>query len=141
MKEERREWIELHHRHLIERELFQSDTYITETLERLLMYEIDSSEESSSSARSIPAPNLVTSQFDKASPQNLHIQFLQSLTQPIVRESLDVLKLFSSSDNASYSHFETSFNVSKFPIIPVDLYLEVERQRDEDDLADRDRLK
>jgi hypothetical protein len=73
MKEERREWIELHHRHLIERELFQSDTYITETLERLLMYEIDSSEESSSSARSIPAPNLVTSQFDKASPQNLHI--------------------------------------------------------------------
>ena len=33
----------------------------------------------------------------------------------------------------SYAHFETSFDVQKFPIIPVDLYLEVERQRDEDD--------
>jgi hypothetical protein len=61
MKEERREWIELHHRHHIERELFQSDTYITETLERLLLYEIDSSEESSSSARSFKEPKPITS--------------------------------------------------------------------------------
>ena len=73
MKEERREWIELHHRHLIERELFQSDTYITESLERLLMYEIDSSEESSESQRSYRPPKPVTSQYDKGSPQNLHI--------------------------------------------------------------------
>jgi hypothetical protein len=45
-KEERREWIEMHHRNLIERELYQSDTYIGEALERLLLYEIDSSDES-----------------------------------------------------------------------------------------------
>ena len=48
-KEERREWIEHHHRHLIERELFQPDQYITEVLERLLMYEIDSDEDSDES--------------------------------------------------------------------------------------------
>ena len=36
----------MHHRNLIERELYQSDTYIGEALERLLMYEIDSSDDS-----------------------------------------------------------------------------------------------
>jgi len=36
----------MHHRNLIERELYQSDTYIGEALERLLLYEIDSSDES-----------------------------------------------------------------------------------------------
>lgn len=46
-----------------------------------------------------------------------------------------------SSEQPDYSHFETSFNIQKFPIIPVDLYLEVEKQRDEDELVDRDRLK
>jgi len=45
-KEERREWIEAHHRHMIERELFQSDTYMNEVLERMLMYEIDTEESS-----------------------------------------------------------------------------------------------
>jgi hypothetical protein len=38
-------------------------------------------------------------------------------------------------------HFETTFNMQKFPIIPVDLYLEVERQRDEEEQAERNRLK
>ena len=31
--------------------------------------------------------------------------------------------------------------MQKFPIIPVDLYLEVERQRDEEEQAERNRLK
>lgn len=81
------------------------------------------------------------SQFAKESPQNLHIQFLKALTQPIVRNKLTLLKSLKHQEGPSYAHFETSFNVQKFPILPVDLYLEVERQRDEDDAYDRSRLK
>jgi len=86
-KEERREWIEAHHRHLIERELYQSDTYIGESLERLLMYEIDSSDDSDEafSPRSKKSKAEPLNQFCKESPLNLHIQFLKALTQPIVR--------------------------------------------------------
>jgi hypothetical protein len=51
------------------------------------------------------------------------------------------MRSLQASGKADYGHFETSFNIQKFPIIPVDLYLEVEKQRDEEEAADRERLK
>jgi len=83
----------MHHRNLIERELYQSDTYIGEALERLLMYDIDSSEESDDDYGLIPKKpkQEPLSQFDKEHPLNLHIQFLKALTQPIVRSQATLL--------------------------------------------------
>ena len=54
---------------------------------------------------------------------------------------MDVLKQLACHDEPPYAHFETCSSLSKFPIIPVDLYLDVERQRDEDDQADHARLR
>ena len=65
----------MHHRHLIERELYQSDAYITEVVERLLLYEIEASEESEDEEKN-QVDNTNMSPFDIKSPLNLHIQFL-----------------------------------------------------------------
>jgi hypothetical protein len=35
------------------------------------------------------------------------------------------------SELGSYTHFETTLDVSKHPIVPVDLYLEIEKAREE----------
>jgi hypothetical protein len=35
------------------------------------------------------------------------------------------------SELGSYQHFETTLDVSKFPIVPVDLYLEIEKARED----------
>ena len=54
--------------------MYQSDTYIGEALERLLMYEIDSSDESDEySPRSKKSKLEPQNQFCKESPLNLHI--------------------------------------------------------------------
>jgi hypothetical protein len=59
------------------------------------MYEIDSDEDSDESETDRAARlklAAANSPFAKESPLNLHIQFLQALTQPIVRAAKDVLK-------------------------------------------------
>ena len=41
-KEEKKEWVEIRQRHLIENDLIRADTYINEIVEALLQFEIDS---------------------------------------------------------------------------------------------------
>ena len=79
-REEKREWIELRQRHLIEGELIRVDSYVNELVDVLLQFEISDVSEGS--------------QFDYEirSQDNFHIQFLKLLTQPIARSGAAVLK-------------------------------------------------
>jgi|LauGreDrversion4_2_1035121.scaffolds.fasta_scaffold648505_1 hypothetical protein len=62
---------------------------------------------------------------------NFHRQFLQVLTAPIKRSQLDLLNHLQTSEIGSYDHFETTMDITAHPILPVDLYLDIERQREE----------
>lgn len=65
---------------------------------------------------------------------NFHRQFLHVLTVPIKRVAIDVLNQLQTSEIGSYEHFETAMDITGFPILPVDLYLDIERQREESHL-------
>lgn len=65
---------------------------------------------------------------------NYHRQFLAVLTVPIKRGQLDVLNQLQTSEIGSYEHFETAMDISVHPILPVDLYLDIERQREEENI-------
>lgn len=62
---------------------------------------------------------------------NYHIQFLKQLTQPIQKEPTEILQALQTSEIGSYKHFETTQDIQKHPIIPVDLYLDIEKAREE----------
>jgi hypothetical protein len=49
------------------------------------------------------------------------------LTIPIKRNAIDVLNQLQTSEIGSYEHFETAMDIAAFPILPVDLYLDIER--------------
>ena len=46
-----------------------------------------------------------------------------------------MLQLLQTSEIGSYKHFETTQDLQKYPIIPVSLYLEIEKAREEALLA------
>jgi hypothetical protein len=48
-----------------------------------------------------------------------------------------MLQNLQTSEIGSYKHFETTQDLQKYPIIPVDLYLEIEKAREEAMLAKR----
>ena len=50
-KDERKEWIEIRQRHLIENDLIRIDQYINEIVDSLLQYEIDFSSSDSQLSR------------------------------------------------------------------------------------------
>jgi hypothetical protein len=58
---------------------------------------------------------------------NYHRQFLQVLTMPIKRVHLEQLNQLQTSEIGSYEHFETAMDIASHPILPVDLYLDIER--------------
>lgn len=53
------------------------------------------------------------------------------LTTPIKKNELDLLNMLQTSEIGSYDHFETAMDLNSFPILPIDLYLDIERQREE----------
>ena len=55
--------------------------------------------------------------------------FLTHLTQPIKQDLVAILKRLSTQDLGTYAHFETCIDPLKFPILPIDMYLDVEKQR------------
>lgn len=118
-REEKKEWVELRQRHLIEAALIRIDAYVNEVVDVLLQFEISDISENSD--------------FDYCvkDTDNYHIQFLKLLTQPIQRPPLDLLELMQKSELGNYQHFETTFEQSKYPILSVDLYLEIEKAREE----------
>jgi hypothetical protein len=79
-KEERREWIEIRQRHLIEGELIRVDTYVNEIVNVMLQFEISDISENSDF------------DYEVRTNDNFHIHFLKLLTQPIQREVLSVLR-------------------------------------------------
>jgi hypothetical protein len=48
---------------------------------------------------------------------------------------MDLLELMQKSELGNYNHFETTLDISKFPILSVDLYLEIEKVREETMMA------
>lgn len=45
-----------------------------------------------------------------------------------------MLNHLQTSEIGSYEHFETAMDIASHPILPVDLYLDIERQREEQHL-------
>lgn len=76
-KEEKKEWVEIRQRHLIENDLIRIDQYINEIVDSLLQFEIELSSDNSELARNMN--------------DNYHIQFLKQLTQPIQKEPTEIL--------------------------------------------------
>ena len=129
-KEERKEWIEMRQRHLIDNDLIRIDQYVNEIVDALLQFDIDLSmeddDELTESQREIR---------DRELKNNYHVQFLKQLTQPIQKSSADTLQTLQTSEIGSYKHFETTQDLQKYPIIPVNLYLDIEKAREEALLA------
>ena len=78
-KEEKREWVEIRQRHLIEGELIRVDSYVNELVDVLLQYDISDISEGSNF------------DYEIKSNDNFHIQFLKLLTQPKIREPSNTL--------------------------------------------------
>ena len=87
-KEERKEWIELRQRHLIENDLIRIDQYVNEIVDALLQFEIDLT---SDEDEDILLTESEREQRRKKQLENYHIQFLKQLTQPIQKSSTDIL--------------------------------------------------
>ena len=51
------------------------------------------------------------------------------LTKPVKRDFIDELKKLQTQDLGSYGHFESCVAPLKNPILPVDMYLDVEKSR------------
>ena len=98
-------------------------------MDALLQFEIDFSSEEDSLLESSKKAH--DKSREKRDADNYHIQFLKQLTQPIQKESTVTLQNLQTSEIGSYKHFETTQDLSKHPIIPVDLYLEIEKAREE----------
>ncbi len=67
-KEEKREWIEIRQRHVIEGELVRVDVFVNELVNVLLQFEISDISENSDF------------DYEVKSTDNFHIQFLKLLT-------------------------------------------------------------
>lgn len=119
---------------MIENDLIRIDQYVNEIVEALLQFDIDiSSEEDEDLLKRITDSARERRQREQA--DNYHIQFLKQLTQPIQKSPNEVLQLLQTSEIGSYKHFETTQDLQKYPIIPVNLYLEIEKAREEALLA------
>jgi hypothetical protein len=65
--------------------------------------------------------------------------FIDNLLEPVRRNPLDMLQLLQNSDLGSYEHFE---NISlKQPVLNLDLYLDIERNKEEQRLTEKANLK
>ena len=61
---------------------------------------------------------------------NYLIIFLKNLTNPIKKNLVDILNQLQTQVEGTYTHFESVQDPLKFPIIPIDVYLDVEKQRE-----------
>lgn len=125
-KEEKREWVEIRQRHVIENNLIRIDAYVNELVDEMLKHDISDISENSSAYDYAIQPT-----------DNFHIQFLKCLTQPIQRSPADALAQMQQQELGSYAHYESTFDLRQHPIVSVDFYLEVEKQREEQMLARR----
>jgi hypothetical protein len=53
--------------------------------------------------------------------------FLQNLTTPIKKELTEELAKLSKQIHGTYNHFESCQDPLKHPILPIDMYLDVEK--------------
>ena len=53
--------------------------------------------------------------------------FLRNLTMPIKKDLADELHNLKKQEHGSYSHFESCQDPLKHPILPIDMYLDVEK--------------
>ena len=61
--------------------------------------------------------------------------FIDNLLEPVRRNPIEMLQLLQNSDLGSYEHFE---NVAlKQPVLNLDLYLDIERNKEEKRLTDQ----
>ncbi len=57
--------------------------------------------------------------------------FLRELTTPIQRSPILMLNQLQTSEIGSYDHFETIVDQNAFPVSSIDVYLDIERLREE----------
>ena len=61
--------------------------------------------------------------------------FIDNLLEPVRRNPIDMLQLLQNSDLGSYEHFENI--AQKQPVLNLDLYLDIERNKEEKRLTDQ----
>ena len=108
----------------MEQDLIRVENYINEVIHALQQSELQ-------------YLTLLANNVDPSTPEmqsNYHRIFLNVLTQPIKKQELETLNQLQTSEIGSYDHFETAQDLNTNPILPIDLYLEIERQREESQL-------
>ena len=118
LKHQIRQVIEMKQRQNIERDLIRADSYVNELLEYLLQFEIPQGDEEQEAML-----------LELNGGVNYLALFLTSLTQPQRREVLEELRKMQTQELGSYSHFESCLDPLQFAILPIDMYLDVEKQR------------
>ena len=58
---------------------------------------------------------------------NYLIIFLKNLTNPIKKNLNEILQQLQKQEHGSYAHFESVQDPLRHPIIPIDVYLDVEK--------------
>ena len=118
LKHQIRQVIEMKQRQNIERDLIRADSYVNELLEYLLQFEIPQGYEEQEAML-----------LELNGGVNYLALFLTSLTQPQRREVLEELRKMQTQELGSYSHFESCLDPLQYAILPIDMYLDVEKQR------------
>ena len=76
-KEERKEWIELRQRHLIENDLIRIDQYVNEIVEALLQFDIDLTSDEDEDLLNSKITESARERRRREQADNYHIQFLK----------------------------------------------------------------
>jgi hypothetical protein len=118
LKQQIKQVLEMRQRQNIEGDLMRSNEYINELLEYLLQFEAIQGE-----------PNAAELLEQINGGVNFLAAFLTQLTKPVRRDFIDELRRLQTQDPGSYAHFESTLDPLKNPILPVDMYLDVEKSR------------
>mmetsp|Transcript_41473 Transcript_41473/g.63282 ORF Transcript_41473/g.63282 Transcript_41473/m.63282 type:complete len:265 (+) Transcript_41473:3233-4027(+) len=120
LKSQIKQVMDMKQRQTIENDLIKSDDYSNELLAYLLQFEILHNEEDYDEA--------LIKELSKGI--NYLTLFLKNLTQPIQRDLLLELKSLAKQETGMYQHFESCLDPLKHPILPIDMYLDIEKQRE-----------
>lgn len=110
----------------LENELLSTDDYVFELLQYLLQFELITHHQLTGKADD---PEVVAA-LDELGGINYLVIFLKNLTTPIKRDLVEQLRIYANQRPGAYEHFESVIDPLKYPILPIDAYLDVEKHRE-----------
>ena len=125
LKHQIKQVVEMKQRHYIENDLIRTDTYINELLQYLLQFEVLTQHQLSGGDEQDYEELL-----QELGGVNYLVIFLKNLTQPVKRNLVDILQQYKQQEVGNYAHFESVQDPLRHPILPIDVYLDVEKHRE-----------